>query len=630
MATSFGRDIRLQGALDGEDTDYGLLTVSGEMQLWRILAIGAGVSRLVLLGPNGKKEAEVRREKNEQSLRLSNLLLAPGQHVIGVMGKDARYVLQAIPLGPPKPGDEIEPNDDEAHALAIAPGEQRKGSLDHPGDVDVYSFYLAAEQRISLTLAAPAETVMRASLGWSDVQTRVAQFETPAAGERTVVWDGLLPPPFDWPTDLEPNDEPWQARPVPPHLRISGTLFQSDRDWFALPELPRETKLTVVPKLGDRTLSLKVVRVAAGPYPPGASVSTTSVADLAFDQASGTYSAQLPAGRDLVLQVSGAIDAYDLALTFESGPTPVPLRPLSVDAHLNFAESAVAAFRPEAQHIEGELVLSNRGSERLALTLETFVDDERWRVLPQRTGFDLAAGETASIPVAVEVSPDAWDQRSVRVAVAARDTVGATVSAEAVIQPRVDAPAVQSHPFSPLPEAMLGGFNAASAALGAQSLDNHPTLIDGLVNDGASAWLDSGQTATIKLAGDEPVPLIGVIVNLQGVPDLVDRLRRFEIETSDDGKTFTKVLSGTLSPRAVEQAFLFANPVRPRFLRLVPVEAQGGPKAGRFRLGELKAIATTEWMPKGASFDLMMPELGGHVIWAAPQPESPLTGESAA
>jgi hypothetical protein len=655
-ASPFGPGNRLEGEIDSEgDYEFARLVVAGELQLWRIQVIGDTVSRLHLLDPNGLDLAGVRRAPNDRQLRLSSLLLAPGEHIIGLEGQPGRWVLQAEALGPPRPGDEIEPNDDFAHAMALTPGEERQGRLDHYGDMDMYSFYLAVQERVRLVLRAPADTVVRADLGWGDTETPVARFFTPADGERTAVWDGLLPPgdyvialrtnqrsddpysltlelppPFDRPTDLEPNDEPWQARSVPPDFHISGTLYEGDIDWYALPDLPQATKITATPKTAGGDLDLRVARLDAPPIAPGASTTTSTVTELTWDAATGVYTGLLPAGKGLLLRVSRATRPYDIVLTFDNGPPAKTSAPPNIELRLSLASNTVAAFIMEGQRIPGELTLANRGTTPLSLKLEPFVDDERWRVLPTRTEVALRPRERLTVPLVVEVAPDAWDGRAIRVALAARDAEGAAATAEATIVPQTGVPAAAPYVAWPLPDAMLGGLNVAWSALGGTSLDNHPTLIDGLTNEGGSAALDAGQTATVKLAGDEPIPLVGITLNTQGVPELRDRLRRFEIQTSEDGEHYTTVLTGTLSTRPMERAFSFSRPVRARFLRLVPIEAQGGPKASRFRLGELKAIADPAWKPPGAAFDLLRPELGGHVIWTTPQPQSDVTGESAA
>src|SRR5690606_5685123 len=119
---------------------------------------------------------------------------------------------------------------------------------------------------------------------------------------------------------------------------------------------------------------------------------------------------------------------------------------------------------------------------------------------------------------------------------------------------------------------------------------------------------------TFRLAGDEPVTLIGTVINPTSDQDAGRQLRTFRIETSLDGVTYQPVLEAGLSAARVDQAFEFESPVTARFARLVGLDADGGGSPSY--LGEWKLIADDPALFSG--LDLALPELGGNVVWSRP------------
>jgi len=62
-----------------------------------------------------------------------------------------------IPMGPPDPEAEREPNDDAFRAGAYGIGERRVGRLPTDEDVDHYRFTLPASSHLRLTLEQPVD-----------------------------------------------------------------------------------------------------------------------------------------------------------------------------------------------------------------------------------------------------------------------------------------------------------------------------------------------------------------------------------------------------------------------------------------------------------------------------------------
>ena len=88
-----------------------------------------------------------------------------------------------------------------------------------------------------------------------------------------------------------------------------------------------------------------------------------------------------------------------------------------------------------------------------------------------------------------------------------------------------------------------------------------------------AAWTSSCHrplTLTVDLAGDEPVPVAGTILDPSAGPGVVAGTPRdFELVLSQDGVTYETVLTGQLSGALAEQAFVLPEPVPARFAQLL-------------------------------------------------------------
>ncbi len=147
-----------------------------------------------------------------------------------------------------------------------------------------------------------------------------------------------------------------------------------------------------------------------------------------------------------------------------------------------------------------------------------------------------------------------------------------------------------------------------------------------MLTAGAGYRVDAGLLPgeiTIDLAGDEPVPVAGVVLFPLGLDATIDtQLKGFELDLSLDGVTWTPVLAGELTTQAVEQAFVLDAPADARFARLRVLSAQS-PDASVVSLGEWKVVADPGWRPADA-VNLADPAVGGHVVNVQP----PLTDQT--
>ncbi|MGB5294807.1 MAG: hypothetical protein WBP34_07640, partial [Thermoanaerobaculia bacterium] len=265
-----------RGRLDERDFDWYSFTIEGEPQLWWIEATGDTVYRLAYSSAVERLK-EGKREGDTGPFLISNLFLLPGQHWLMVESYEGvgDYTLRAVPMGPPDPYGEREPNDDASRAHLLRFGVPRTGLIFEADDRDYYHFSLSATDHIELALSPHGELTPRLILSQLSRNRSGKQIFRHSATEpgAEFVYEGLLPPgdylvevkaesggsdapyrirlarldPFDLPTDLEPNDQATQARPLPSDLTIEGTVGQlyGDDDWYRLPPLERDTNLTI-------------------------------------------------------------------------------------------------------------------------------------------------------------------------------------------------------------------------------------------------------------------------------------------------------------------------------------------------------------------------------------------------
>jgi hypothetical protein len=392
-----------------------------------------------------------------------------------------------------------------------------------------------------------------------------------------------------------------------------------DTDWYALPPLDAgaAVRVTISGDVDDATFSDGETDL------PGELDRRTGV--LSGDASSGLV--------PRYLRIS-AVGDYRLELRAD-GLTAIPRqRPLPVELELSSDADQVAAFWFEGQRVEGRLSIHDAGDEPLELAIDTLTSHFAWTATPARDRVTVGPGETLDVPVAIVAQPYAWADEPVRISVRVRDGAGAQATAFTLITPRHDAEPVDPVPVWPLPDALLGGLDVASLALGARTLPSidqaaEDQLHDGLAHAGLGfvAGTDAlPVTLTVDLAGDRPVPIAGTILDpLAGDGFPGDVPADFEFLLSTDGVIFDPVLRGRLTTLTRDQAFVLPQPVEATHAQLRIDSVHGGGR-DQVALGEWKVVAVPGATPGDAPIDLAQPVRGGHVAWIDPQPPDPTFG----
>ena len=92
----------------------------------------------------------------------------------------------------------------------------------------------------------------------------------------------------------------------------------------------------------------------------------------------------------------------------------------------------------------------------------------------------------------------------------------------------------------------------------------HEEVNDGLTPINSGWYVRTKElpvTLTVDLAGDDPVPVAGVLLHPLTRRSPEDWMREFDVLVSEDGTTYHEVYSGTLQRTPVEQAFVFESVV---------------------------------------------------------------------
>lgn len=579
-AYQLGSEYAVKGELSGADVDVLEFTVTGEPQLWRIQAIGAGVEELAYLKPGGNQIVE----RGEGRVRLDNVYLLPGTHYVRVRGTDSDYAVRLLPLGPPSEPPSVdvlaevptseqlgaptltlsngvpehEPNDTPTTSNVLEFAEPRIGTLASEEDTDVYRFTLANGEHVRIVADPPADGGLSALLQWGETRIEWVHGEV---GEAIVGQEWLGPGEYYLHLRAyEPSDNYYQVR------------------------LERENPFTVAP------------------------------------ERSANYSEWL--GQPAEAQV----------------PAALPL-----EMHLtNSTGSPVAAFWPYGQHGELTLHIANAGADSLDVALDYHATDATWQLaIPSH--ISLAAGEERIIAVPLMVAPDARAREVVFTIRAATEEAQHTTSLALSADPYAIAETSHLTWPVPetLLGGVDAAWLALGAEPTYQSTEEQesaerlgfPYTLDGMApldHDYISYrmydWFVSGHGFTslpvaVQLAGEEPILVAGFMLNPTSTGHVAYTLANFAVHVSVDGEEYEEVLTGTLSPHQSEQAFVLEIPVLARFARLeLRTNHLPNYDGEEITLGEFKVIAAHESAAAvlGNGANLADPERGGRVVWANP------------
>lgn len=672
LATPLDESGQVRGVLEGHGRDLFALEVEGEAQFYRLQAIGGGVSRLRVLDTSEGVFAQV---SGEARLRLDDLVLLPGRHLIEVSGTSGEYALRAIPLGPaptaadvasqsegapgvgeplsaasagaagaqdrqtfdtdpgppPPPGvRELEPNDDATRAQRLFPGSVHVGRLTSTGDQDYYRFHLLADQYVRIELMPPVgEISIPLSLdriGW--VETPVAELGSPVVLERwflagdhgvMVGMRGGAEAPTGYyqlrMTLLDSALTPADAEPNDD--RRQAGLLPGELTWTGRVGETRDDDVYRLPVFEAETQ----VRFAQA---PGTEVELALLSEgstLTSARSGAELEVSLAPGETHYLRVRGS-GYYELSAEFSQRPDAAQLlAPRTTDAlslSLVAPTDEVAAFWHQGQVLSTTVTVENLSDQQQQVEFAVAVSDARAEV-PALPAVTLAPGESRTVDVEVALPPELRDDQGVRVDVAALSTAGSASAGFSAV-PLCEAAPVLPFEHHGVRQALAGRMNAlwqglGSAAFGDSDRPNRDAaLIDGRISPAYAGTLDAGHSPTFALAGGEPLTLIGALLNPMSGVTAESQLKGFRIETSTDGVSFQPALEGELASAAVEQAFEFAAPVSARYARLVFVSSQGGGNSAY--LGEFKLIAEDPAVL--GPHNLADPRLGGHVAWSRP------------
>jgi hypothetical protein len=640
-ARSFHAGTAMHGWLDPGDVDVFRVRVGEPRGLWQVDVRGTELAVLELIGSDGTLRASGEVRDGGTSAILTDLYLVPGEHWLRVTGSGG-YAMGLTWLGPRDEEREVEPNDAEDRAELLSVGGTRTGRLATRTDIDVYRLSLAATERLRFEVVPPPDG--RLSFPLVRDAAVVAHVDAAGVGE-PIVYDAWLPggdyqlflhpevvsegryrlsitrlDPLEAVADREPNDIVGWAAPFPATGVASGSAVHAaaDPDWYVLGPVGPGGRLEVRMAgpvidvlLLDGTLPLPLAR-----GPDGATLVAEGL---------------VPGARPYLLVVT------DREYTVSVGdPAPEPVAPvpgsLPVDIALELGASEVAGYWTTGQVVEGGLRV--RGEDTpLELTVVTATSDARWSVEPIGD-LRLEAGGELTVPVSIRIPEDAWAGVPVAITVGVHDGLGRRRSVMAQVTPTRDSPPVEPVPAWPIPEPLVGGLDAASAALGGVPVPSIDAVAEGLLHDGL-AYGGGGMhigigpppvSLAVDLAGDEPVQVAGTILTplagtstYQGIP------REIALELSLDGVTWQPALSGELEPLGMEQGFALASPVPARFARLRIDATWGGP-AGELVLGEWKVVVQPGVEFGRGARDIADPALGGHVVWIRPQSGDPTFG----
>lgn len=647
QATPLAVGLAATGSLGpGDEYDWYRFAVEGEPQLWTIEAEGPGLRELALHAAGNRRIAGYEAGGKRQ-VRLDNLLLVPGQYWIRVRGtgKAGEYHVRGVALGRPDKTAEFEPNDDPSQAQRLRFGETRQGVIDHPSDIDAYRFSLDAPTHARLNLTPPPDTKLLMTLRGGPLRITGSQLAKPGEPTRYEAWlqageyqiaiksdrgsTSTVPyelqleyrDPFEIPTDIEPNDYAADARSLGRvrHVRGSAGEFD-DWDWFRLPEVTQPTRLTLR-FTGGSGLNLRVAE--------NGRLSSAELKELSRSGSERVYSAMLSPGVPAFLRVTTRGE-YDVDLNLE--PEPAAGMTPAVDPALSLTLAdrppSLAAFCEQQQSQPLTFTVTNRTATPQRVRLEAASSADGWRIEPADESPELGPGQSAALRATLIAEADRAPAERLPLFVRVRSDRVASKPLELPVRVLCDAAPQAPKADMPLPASLLGGFDVAWTALGAEPAsdrdrDHQKALFDGLTPIGQYYPIRGFPAEiTVKLAGGT-TRIAGV--TLFAAPHKVGSgAIPFTLLASADGTTFHEVLAGLFEPLAREQVFAFPAPVEASQVRLRLAKRDGLSDGPVTALAEFKVIAAPGVSPFGtASPNIADPALGGHLVQVS-WPEDPV------
>lgn len=586
---------------------------------------------------------------------LADLALPPGDWLLAVSGTipgggDYRLALRPGPPRTARGGHE--PNDTAAQAQPLAADQPMTGR-----------FAGQEEDRFALTVDGPPQLWKVAVIGATLLRVDdpgglplVTAFGQPP--EPIVAEDLYLPPgrygitvsgtDSDYTltatatgalaegAEVEPNDAPETATLLVPGQARRGRLAgPSDVDKLRF-TLDRDGPMVLTVTLPEGDAGF--VQVEGPGFPPGEMLPPGS-ATLARDYPAGDYTVTLSS-----LYAPGPV-AWTARLDWaDPMGAPGPAAAARWSGALPVAEAA--AFWPWAQRIATEVTLTAEAAGTFGLDGVMALPGAV--LTPDPAEVTLAAGETATVHLTLDLPADLPALSAVPVVLRARDAAGAEVRLPLTLSLIPGAVAQGSHLALP-PPALAGGFNLASPGFGGNFPaeigqdrtrplpDNPARLTDGTA-DPQLYTAAAPHSLRLDFGAQGPVPVAGFTLTPYALMSLPyqARLQGFELALSADGTTFDTVLTGRLGLMPQETLFPLPAPVPAVAAELRFLDGTGAP-GEPLALSEWAVLAAPGW-PEGTAINLADPDRGGHVARSLPllagdeagQNDVLLPGESAA
>lgn len=636
------------GELLPDDRDWWWLEVPAlaAERRWRLRAEhGAGGTLRVQLVHQADAGAVTLLDRLEAALDVPSLQLAPGRYrVLVTQGTPGPYTWSLVrDRGRVQPGLEREPNDDPAQASPLSPAGTAQGRL--VGRESDFVSFPVEEPVQRWTLQANGPGVARMTLLGPDGKSRKL---VRGPRERGLRMEDLVLLPGVQRVELAGEDAPWWLRvmptgPVPPGFETEPNDDPGDAEVLRLGET-RRGSVASDDDVDSYHLGVEAaggVRLVVTP-PPHASLEVRFFwgADgggrrLWFEREVTTpitLRRYLFPG-DYLLQVRAAdASPEDYAVTLEEAPEIPPPPPGEPDAppppppprsplHLGLRgpPAPPLAYAAATQRLTLTLTASNPTGAPHTLTFSARSTHPLWR-LEAPAPVTLAAGASRELAVPLAVLPGAWASWPVTLGVAASDEEGGWVDAATPLEAVEDGEAVAPVHHEPVPDALRGGMDVAALVHGATVRTQDARWrrqAEGLfdLQVGMGHGLELGDWQSHELVVDLAPgvhPVAGFLFHPLAKCGEAGRPARLAVDLAEDGVHFREVWQGTLDSSPREQAAVLPTPVPARAARLRLLATHGATPC----LGEWKVVADPG--AEAAPANLTSPQVGGHVVWAAP------------
>ncbi|SDL99682.1 von Willebrand factor type A domain-containing protein [Franzmannia pantelleriensis] len=632
-----------QGRFAGADTAWFELLVSDETQVWAFQAEGDPIERLALYHDGDRRpfldSEQSRRGDPLPQRRLSPVRLLPGRYQVRLEGENSDYRLEALPLGEPQPGREMEPNDEPEDANPLWLGASVEGHFHSEDDEDHFHFHLPGANRLVLDVEPPADGTLEARLFWQgDELLRTLDLEEATRISRML-------PPGDYVLRLE-GESPAQAS-YTVRLGIGDPWHHQGAIGFAqdveqAPLVPEDGIIDA--EMGGVDDTEGYLRLPVTEQPRTLHVEARRPGDrLRFVDAAGSeleieetderhrHAVTLPGGEQWYLRAS--LGRRLSSLTLEDPAQPYRPDTAPIEIELDSESRQVAPFQPHAQRIETRLTISHQDETPLELPLKAHASQAGWSLEGLPESLTLEGGEERQLTLTWTLPPELLESDPPSLFVAVGEH---TARHDLDIDP--SAAALDPQPVASVPEPLDGKVDLAWEGLGAYFVDTDNDaldsdlggiarggnfLIDGMASAGSSIEVDADPgepLPPIRLAGDGG-HVHGLAFNQRSLHAHSYRWQAVEISLGESLDDLQVVTTLELDSRDGEQFFAFDEPLAARYVQLRPLSiflADGERRRSRHGSGELRVLGEPGGELAERHHDLLDRDLGGHWLYTLP------------